>query len=80
MSWPARDMFAVTADGTILINILALKEKRPPRLALQKGIFVGVALTEVESKLLQELLYDASSDAAARIARTKHVRSGGRRR
>ena len=71
-------MFAVTADGTILINILALKEKGPPRLALQKGIFVGVALTEVESKLVQELLYDASSDAAAPNAGTRHIQSGGR--
>ena len=73
MSWPVRDMFAVTADGTILVNILALKEMRPPRLALQKGVFIGVALTEEETKHLSENVYDAMAETAARI-------SGQRRR
>ena len=78
MTWPKRDMFAVTADGAILVNILALNEKNPPRLALQKGVFVGVALTAEESKLLSENVYDAMAETAARISGQR--RQGPRRR
>ena len=67
MTGPKRDMFAVTTDGVIVVNILALNEKDPPRLALQKGLFVGVALTAEESKLLGENVYDAMAETAARI-------------
>jgi hypothetical protein len=66
-------MFAVTVDGAILINILALDEDSPPPLALRKGVFVGVVLTEKEKQLLGEGVFDATSEAAAII-------SGKRRR
>ena len=73
MTWPKRDMFAVTVDGVVLVNILALEEKNPPALALQRGVFVGVVLTEAENKLVGEGVYDALSELAATI-------SGQRRR
>jgi hypothetical protein len=73
MSWPKRDMFAVTVDGVVLINIPALDEDNPPPLAVRKGVFVGVALTDKERRLLYECAYDTTSEVAALI-------SGGRRR
>jgi hypothetical protein len=71
-------MFAITADGAILINILALEEDNPPPLALRKGIFVGVVLTENERKLLGERAFDAASDIAAAIGgqRRRRARHG----
>ena len=66
-------MFAITSDGAILINILALDEDSPPPLALRKGVFVGVVLTEKEKRLLGERGFDAASEIAATI-------SGQRRR
>ncbi len=73
MSWPKRDMFAVTIDGVVLVNILALEEDNPPPLAFQRGVFVGVALTDAERELVSERVYDAMSELAATI-------SGHRRR
>jgi hypothetical protein len=73
MTWPKRDMFAVTVDGVVLVNILALDEENPPPLALQRGVFVGVALTEAEQTRVSESVYDAMSELAATI-------SGRRRR
>ena len=72
MTWPKKDIFAITVDGAILINVLALEENNPPELALQKGVFVGVVLTEEENKLVGERVYDALSELAAVI--------GGQRR
>jgi len=66
-------MFAVTSDGVTLINVLALNEDNPPRLALRKGVFVGVVLTEKEKTLMSERAFDAASEIAAMI-------SGQRRR
>jgi hypothetical protein len=66
-------MFAVTVDGVVLVNILALEEENPPPLALQRGVFVGVVLTEEENRLVSERVYDAMSELAATI-------SGQRRR
>jgi hypothetical protein len=66
-------MFAITSDGTLLINILALEEDAPPPLARRRGVFVGVALTKKETKLLSVRAYDATSEVAATI-------SGQRRR
>ena len=71
--WPKRDMFAVTVDGTVLMNVLALEEEKPPELALPKGVFVGVALAQAEARLMSERVYDAMSELAATI-------SGKRRR
>ena len=73
MTWPKRDMFAVTVDGAVLVNILALDEDNPPSLALQRGVFVGVALTTDEQKLLAEHVYDSTAAVASII-------SGRRRR
>jgi hypothetical protein len=67
-------MFAVTADGSILINVLALEEDDPPPLALQKGVFVGVVLTESETKLVSEKVYDALSELAGIIRAQRHRR------
>jgi hypothetical protein len=72
-SWPTKDMFAVTVDGAVLINVRALDESSPPPLSLRKGVFVGIALTAEETQLLSERVYDATSEAAATI-------SGRRRR
>ncbi len=72
MTWPKRDLFAVTVDGVVLVNILALEEDHPPPLALQRGVFVGVALSDTEQQLASERVYDALSELAATI--------GGRRR
>ncbi len=68
MSWPTKDMFAVTADGAVLINVLAIDEDNPPPLALQKGVFVGIVLTEGETKLASERVYDALSELAVTIS------------
>ena len=79
MSWPKRDMFAVTADGAVLINILALDEDNPPPLALRKGVFVGVVLTEKEVQLLGEGVFDATSAVASTIAGQRRRRRGRRK-
>jgi len=73
MTWPKRDMLAITVDGAVLVNVLAIEEDNPPPLALQRGIFVGVMLTADEQKLLAEHIYDATAEAASII-------SGRRRR
>ena len=80
MTWPKRDMFAVTVDGAVLINILALDEDNPPPLALRKGVFVGVVLTEREKKLLSENVYDAMSEVAATIGAQRRRKRGRRPR
>ena len=73
MKWPKEDMFAITVDGKVLINARALDDADLAKLAEKKtGVFVGVVLQARESRLLSEHLYDACSEAAARI--------GGRRR
>jgi hypothetical protein len=74
MTWPKRDMFAVTVDGVVLVNILALEEDNPPPLALERGIFVGVALSEAERQLVSEHVYDALSELAATISGMRHRR------
>jgi hypothetical protein len=79
MSWPKRDLFAITADGVILVNIRALDEDNPPPLGLQKGIFVGVALTRRETKLLSEEVYDAMAAFAASRAGRRRLRGGSRK-
>ena len=71
--WPKRDMFAVTVDGVVFVNVLALEEEDPPPLALQRGVFVGVAITKAEHALVSARVYDAMSELAATI-------SGQRRR
>ena len=80
MTWPKRDMFAVTVDGAILINVLALDEDNPPPLALRKGVFVGVVLTEKETKLLSERTFDAASEIAATISGQRRRRRPRRER
>jgi len=78
VSWPKKDMFAVTVDGAVLINILALDEDNPPPLALRKGVFIGVVLTEKEKRLLGERAFDATSEIAATISGQRQ-RRGTRR-
>ncbi len=80
MSWPKKDMFAVTSDGAVLINVLALDEDNPPPLALRKGVFVGVVLTKSEKKLLGERAFDAASDVAAAISGHRRRRRPQRRK
>lgn len=72
MTWPKRHLFAVTEDGAVYVNVLALEERTPPPLAQKHTYFVGVELTRTEKALLDERLYDAMAEAAALI--------GGRRR
>jgi len=76
MTWPKKDLFAVTVDGEVLINIRALDEENPPPLALQKNVFVGVPLTPTEKKALSEQTYDAHSALAAAIASERRKRGG----
>ncbi len=71
MSWPKKDMFAVTVDGKVLMNARCLEGVDLAKLAGKKGVFVGVVLQPRELRLLSEHVYDACSEAAARI-------SGGR--
>lgn len=73
VSWPKKDMFAVTVDGTVLMNAAALEDVDLAELVGKKGVFVGVVLQARELRLLSERLYDATSEAAAFI-------SGGRRK
>jgi len=77
VTWPKRDLFAVTADGEVLLNVLALEEDTPPPLARRKGVFVGVRLTTAERRLLSECVYDATAEVAARISgRRRRARHG----
>lgn len=76
MSWPKTDLFAITVDGEMLINILALDEENPPPLALRRNVFVGVSLTAQEKELLSEHTYDAHSALAAAIASERRKRNG----
>ena len=71
MSWPARDMFAVTVDGVVLLNARALEHEDLQDLAKSKGTFVGVPLTARELRTLSENVYDASSETAAFICRRR---------
>lgn len=72
MSWPERDMFAITTDGIVLINAAALDEDLA-KLARRKGVFIGVPLRASERRLALRRLREAMSEAAAYV-------SGGRRR
>jgi hypothetical protein len=80
MTWPKRDMFAITVDGDVLINILAVDEDNPPPLALRRGVFVGVVLTEKEKRLLGEGVFDATSEVAALISGQRRRRRAAARR
>ena len=73
MSWPTRDMLAVTIDGKVLLNANALEGVDLAKLSGKKGVFVGVVLQPRELRLLVRRLSDSTSEAAAYI-------SGGRRR
>ena len=73
MSWPKEDMFAVTADGRVLMNAKAIDGVDLVSLVKKKGVFVGVPLQVRELHLLLRRLSEASSEAAAYI-------SGGRSR
>ena len=66
MSWPKEDVFAVTADGKVLMNARCLEGADLSELAKKKtGVFVGVVLNARERRELSERIYDASSEAAA---------------
>jgi hypothetical protein len=65
MTWPKRDMFAVTIDGRVLLNALALEEVDVAKLVGKKGVFIGVELRPEEVRALSERLSDATSEAAA---------------
>jgi hypothetical protein len=75
MSWPKRDMLAVTADGRILLNAKALEGVDVVKLVGQKNVFVGVVLRPNEVRELSERMYDASSEAAAFIVGKRRRRS-----
>lgn len=78
MSWPTRDMFAVTIDGVVLVNAKAFDEDIR-ELIKQKNVFVGVPLAPHDVKMLLEHLYDSSSEVAAMI-RGRHARRRRTRR
>jgi hypothetical protein len=67
MTWPKRDMFAITLDGRVLLNAHALEEVDVAELVRKKNVFVGVVLRPNEVRKLTERLYDASSEVAAFI-------------
>ena len=73
MSWPKRDLVAVTVDGRVLMNARCLDDVDLAELAKKDGVFVGVVLTKREVQELLERMYDAASEAAAFV-------SGRRRR
>lgn len=69
MSWPKEDLFAVTADGKVLMNARCLDHIDFAELAKRRsGVFVGIVLQARESRLLSENVYDICSDVAARIS------------
>ena len=43
--WPERDLFAITSDGTVLMNAAVLDDVDLAKLVRKKGIFVGVVLS-----------------------------------
>ena len=65
--WPERDLFAITSDGTVLMNAAALHEVDLVTLVRKKGVFVGVVLQARELRLLLRHLHEASSEAAGFI-------------
>jgi len=74
VSWPKEDMFAVTFDGKLLMNARALEGTDIRKLVGKRGVFVGVALTTYEVRLLSEHAYDVSSDVASQIVSRRRRR------
>ena len=81
MSWPTRDIFAVTIDGQVLVNAKAFENEDIRKLIKQKNVFVGVPLAPRDVKMLLEHLYDCSSEVAAMISgrRARRARRARRR-
>ena len=78
MSWPSRDLFAVTVDGRVLMNAHAIDDVDLAELVGKQNVFVGITLTKREVRMLSERMHDANSEAAALIAGKRHW--GKRRR
>ena len=76
MSWPARDMFAITVDGKVLINARAFETEDLVKLAQKKGVFIGVPISERDVRVLLEHVYDSCSEVAAEISSKRRRRRG----
>jgi len=72
--WPERDLFAITSDGTVLMNMAALDDADLAKLVRRKGVFVGVVLQARELRLLLARLHEASSEAAGFISGRRRAR------
>jgi hypothetical protein len=76
VSWPARDIFAISVDGKVLINARAFETEDLAKLAHQKGVFIGVPISERDVRVLLEHVYDACSEVAAEISSRRRRRRG----
>ncbi len=71
MSWSKKDLFAITFDGTLLMNADTLDETDLAKLMREEPVFIGIPIGPREARRLRKNLRDACSEAAANI-------SGGR--
>ena len=75
MSWPTRDMFAITVDGKVLINARALETEDLAKVAQEKGVFIGVPISDRDVRVLLEHVYDSCSEVAAEISSRRRRRA-----
>lgn len=72
--WPERDLFAITSDGTVLMNAAVLDDVDLVKLVRKGGAFIGVVLRPREVRLLLARLHEASSEAAGFISGRRRAR------
>lgn len=67
-TWPRERPFAVTIDGRVLMNAMALDDVDVAELVRGGDVFIGVVLTPAEVRRLGEQFADAASEVAAAIS------------
>jgi hypothetical protein len=73
--------FALTSDGTLLLNLateLSLPELE--RLLRTPGVFVGLPLSAEEARTLRTRIGDAGAEARAQILGARRKKKRGRKR
>jgi len=67
-AWPREQLFAVTIDGQVLMNAMALDDVDLAELVRSGDVFIGVVLTPAEVRRLREQFTDTASEVAAAIS------------
>jgi hypothetical protein len=74
VTWPPRDLFAVTLDGTLLVNARALEADPDAQVSGASTTFYGATLTRKEAQLLRAAIAEAATEAVARIDGARRAR------